>query len=271
VIPSGLYAALESMSLQPSLCELWLDKPLHSGFIPKSSLRFLLFKIPNQRILTGAHRDNGEYLNQLHQPLNQSIFLRFLRCLLFKNPNQRVLTEGNRDNGEYLDHLHHRLALPFPPLPPVQKIFMHPLFEKASDLTETVIGAAIEVHRDKGPGLIESIYEWCLTKEFDLRKITYVSQKSVEISYKGFIKEEDLRLDILIEDSLLIEAKAVTKILPIHKAQLLSYMKLLDVPVGLLINFNELRVIDGIHRLILPGANKAPFDNERDVADIDFR
>ncbi len=106
---------------------------------------------------------------------------------------------------------------------------MHPLFQKASGLTETIIAAAIEVHRDKGPGLIE---------------------------YKGFTREEPLRFDLLVEGCVLVEAKAVEKIIPIHKAQLLSYMKLMDVPLGLLINFHELKVADGISRLILPGANQ---------------
>ncbi len=147
---------------------------------------------------------------------------------------------------------------------------MHPLFHKASLLTEEIIGAAIEVHRDKGPGLIESIYEWCLTKELDLRKLRYVSQKPVEITYKGFVKQEDLRLDILVEDCILIEAKSVTKILPIHKAQLLSYMKLLNIPIGLLINFNEMKLIDGVHRLILPGSNKDVLDTESNEQEIDF-
>lgn len=132
---------------------------------------------------------------------------------------------------------------------------VHPLFQKASGLTETIIAAAIEVHRDKGPGLIESIYEWCLLKELELRRLACTSQKSVLISYKGFTREEPLRFDLLVESSVLVEAKAVEKILPIHKAQLLSYMKLLDVPVGLLINFHEMKVTDGISRLILPGAN----------------
>ena len=132
----------------------------------------------------------------------------------------------------------------------------HPLFEKASGLTETIIAAAIEVHRNKGPGLIESIYEWCLTKELDLRGLKYVSQETVRIEYKGFTREEPLRFDLLVEGCVLVEAKAVENILPIHKAQLLSYMKLLDVPLGLLINFHELKLVDGVHRLILPGANK---------------
>jgi len=133
---------------------------------------------------------------------------------------------------------------------------MHPLFEKASGLTESIIGAAIEVHRDKGPGLIESIYEWCLTKEFELRGLRCLSQKIVVIAYKGFTREEPLRFDLLVEDCVLVEAKAVEKILPIHKAQLLSYMKLLNVPIGLLINFHEMKLSDGVHRLILPDANR---------------
>ena len=133
---------------------------------------------------------------------------------------------------------------------------MHPLFEKASGLTESIIAAAIEVHRDKGPGLIESIYEWCLTKEFELRELRCVSQKIVVITYKIFSREEPLRFDMLVEDCVLVEVKAVEKILPIHKAQLLSYMKLLDIPIGLLINFHEMKLTDGVHRLILPGANR---------------
>jgi GxxExxY protein len=133
---------------------------------------------------------------------------------------------------------------------------MHPLFEKATGLTESIIGAAIEVHRDKGPGLMESIYEWCLTKEYELCGLSCVSQKIVVIKYKGFTREEPLRFDMLVEGCVLVEAKAVEKILPVHKAQLLSYMKLLDVPIGLLINFHEMKVTDGISRLILPGANR---------------
>jgi GxxExxY protein len=91
---------------------------------------------------------------------------------------------------------------------------MHPLFQKASGLTETVIAAAIEVHRDKGPGLIESVYEWCLTKELELRRLQCASQKSVVIEYKGFKREEPLRFDVLVEGCLLVEVKAVEKIHP---------------------------------------------------------
>jgi GxxExxY protein len=140
-------------------------------------------------------------------------------------------------------------------LSPVKTI-MHPLFEKASRLTKTIIAAAIEVHRDKGPGLIESIYEWCLLKELELRRLSTMTQKVVRVEYKGFTREEPLRFDVLVEGCVLVEAKAVEQILPVHKAQLLSYMKLLDVPLGLLINFHELKLTDGVARLILPGANR---------------
>lgn len=133
---------------------------------------------------------------------------------------------------------------------------MHPLFEKANSLTGTAIAAAVEVHRDKGPGLNEGIYEWCLMREFELRALPTRNQRQVEIEYKGFTKAESLRFDVLLADCLLIEAKSVEHVLPIHKAQLLTYMKLLDVPIGLLINFNVTKLTDGVSRLILPQANR---------------
>ncbi len=132
---------------------------------------------------------------------------------------------------------------------------MHPSFQKADKLTEHIIGAAIEVHKDKGPGLIESIYEWCFLRELELRKLSTESQRVVRINYKGFTRDEPLRFDVLVEGCVLVEAKAAESVLPIHKAQLLSYMKLLDVPVGLLINFNAPKLTDGVSRLMLPGAN----------------
>jgi len=110
---------------------------------------------------------------------------------------------------------------------------MHPLFAKADGLTGQVIAGAIEVHRNKGPGLVESIYEWCLIRELELRHLAAINQKLVTISYKGFTREEPLRFDLLVENCLLIEAKAVERVLPIHKAQLISYMKLLNIPIGL--------------------------------------
>src|SRR5919204_5791202 len=133
---------------------------------------------------------------------------------------------------------------------------MHPLYTKADGLSRVAIGAAIEVHRLKGPGLIESIYERCLMRELELRQIAVVNQRLVRIEYKGPVFEEPLRFDVLVEGCLLLELKCVQEILPIHKAQLLSYMKLLEVPLGLIINFHELKLTDGVVRLILPGANR---------------
>jgi GxxExxY protein len=133
---------------------------------------------------------------------------------------------------------------------------VHPSFNRADALTEHIIAAAIEVHRDKGPGLIESIYEWCLTRELELRHFAIASQKLVTVYYKGFTREEPLRFDLLVEQCVLVEIKAVEHVLPVHKAQILSYMHLLDVPVGLLINFNQTRLVDGVCRLILPRANE---------------
>jgi GxxExxY protein len=132
---------------------------------------------------------------------------------------------------------------------------MHPLFEKANGLTEHIIAGAIEVHRDKGPGLVESIYEWCFLRELELRHLTASNQRLVSITYKGFTREEPLRFDVLVEECVLVETKSVERVLPVHKAQLLSYMKLLNIPIGLLINFNEAKLTDGVSRLILPRAN----------------
>jgi GxxExxY protein len=133
---------------------------------------------------------------------------------------------------------------------------MHPLFAEASCLTQTIIGGAIEVHKDKGPGLVESIYEWCLTKELELHGLNSINQKVVKIHYKGFVRDEPLRFDLLVNECVPLEIKSVESVLSVHKAQLLSYMKLLDVPLGLLINFNVNKLTDGVSRLILPGADK---------------
>jgi GxxExxY protein len=94
-----------------------------------------------------------------------------------------------------------------------------------------------------------------LTKELTIRHLHVENQRLVSISYKGFVREEPLRFDLLVESCVLIETKAVERVLPIHKAQLLSYMKLLNVPVGLLMNFNETTLTAGVSRLVLPGAN----------------
>jgi GxxExxY protein len=133
---------------------------------------------------------------------------------------------------------------------------MHRLYMQASGLTGDVIGAAVEVHRVLGPGLLESVYEKCLLRELELRGIPAANQEKVFIEYKGLRFEETLRFDILVSSCLLVEVKAVEHVLPVHKAILMSYMKLLDVPLGLVINFHEEKLTDGVGRLILPGANK---------------
>ena len=134
---------------------------------------------------------------------------------------------------------------------------MHPLYQKAHALSHKVIGATIGAHRDKGTGLIESIYERCLMHELSLRNIPATNQQLVPVRYKDLVFEEKLRLDIIADECLLVENKAVEAILPVHKAQLLSYMKLMDIPLGLIINFHELILKHGIVRLFLPDADRA--------------
>ena len=133
---------------------------------------------------------------------------------------------------------------------------MHAQFDKADRLSHEAIAAAIEVHRILGPGLLESIYERCLLREFALRGIPVVNQQQVQIEYKGEVFTEQLKFDLLVDDALLLELKAVQEVLPIHKAQLLSYMKLLDVPLGQVLNFHEMRLVDGVSRMMLPGSNR---------------
>jgi GxxExxY protein len=106
------------------------------------------------------------------------------------------------------------------------------------DLTYKVTGAAIEVHKRLGPGLLESIYHKCLAKELELRKISFKSEYKIPYNYKGFDLDIDLRCDFLIENLLVVELKSIESILPIHEAQLLTYMKILEIPKGLMINFN---------------------------------
>ncbi|EIQ01986.1 hypothetical protein OpiT1DRAFT_00564 [Opitutaceae bacterium TAV1] len=132
---------------------------------------------------------------------------------------------------------------------------MHPLYPKANELSPTVIGAAMEVHRNKGPGLLESIYERCLLHELSLQNLSARNQGLVRITYKDLVFEENLRFDILVEECLLFEGKCVERILPVHKAQLMSYMKLLNIPVGLLANYNTTVLKNDLHRLVLPGAD----------------
>jgi len=118
-------------------------------------------------------------------------------------------------------------------------------------ITEKIIGAAIEVHRELGPGLLESAYEAALAYELSLREIRYERQKEMPVRYKGFLIELGYRLDLLIENQVIVELKAVTEMHPIYEAQLITYLRLSGCRVELLINFNVPRLKDGLIRRIV--------------------
>jgi GxxExxY protein len=118
-------------------------------------------------------------------------------------------------------------------------------------LTEAVIGACIEVHRNTGPGLLESAYEQCLCRELSLWGIEFALQVPLPVGYKGVLLDCGYRVDLLVEGRLLIELKSVEAILPIHEAQVLTYLRLGGWQVGLLINFNVRLLKDGIKRMVL--------------------
>ena len=106
------------------------------------------------------------------------------------------------------------------------------------DLTYEIIGCAIEVHREIGPGLMEGLYQTCLEREFQLNNLVYKSQMLIGVEYKGTVTEALYRLDFLVEDLIVVELKAIELLLPVHKSQLLTYMRLLKKPKGILLNFN---------------------------------
>ena len=122
--------------------------------------------------------------------------------------------------------------------------------DEINQLTEQIIGAAIEVHRVKGPGLLESAYEACLAHELALRGIGSLRQVSVPLSYKGIVIETAFRADLVIKELVLVELKAVETILPVHRAQVLSYIRETGHRVGLLINFHVPKLVDGVTRII---------------------
>jgi GxxExxY protein len=123
-----------------------------------------------------------------------------------------------------------------------------------SGLTRRVIGCAIEVHRNLGPGLLEKLYETCLCDELTAAGLPFVRQKSLPVVYKGKALEGHYAMDIIVQENLVLEIKAVHQILPIHEAQLQTYLRLSILPLGLLMNFNSVRMKDGISRVIGPAA-----------------
>lgn len=120
-----------------------------------------------------------------------------------------------------------------------------------NEISKRIIGAAIEVHKHLGPGLLESAYEQCLAHEFTLQKIAYLRQPAVPLTYKGCAIECSYRLDFLVEDKVVVEIKAIDAILPVHQAQVLTYLKLGGWHLGLLINFHTPLLKKGIIRLAL--------------------
>jgi GxxExxY protein len=120
-----------------------------------------------------------------------------------------------------------------------------------NEITEAIIGAAIEVHRILGPGLLESAYQECLARELTLRQIPFEQEKPLPLEYKGAKLECGYRMDFLVAEMVVVEIKAADEILPIHQAQLLTYMKLGGWKVGLLINFHAPLLKKGIKRMVL--------------------
>jgi GxxExxY protein len=117
------------------------------------------------------------------------------------------------------------------------------------DGTEEIIGALIEVHRHLGPGLLESAYEACLSRELVVRGLRHTRQCPLSIVYKGVVVDCSYRLDVVVEERVLLELKTIERVLPIHKAQVITYLRLSGLPVGLLVNFNVRTLKDGLHRL----------------------
>ena len=123
--------------------------------------------------------------------------------------------------------------------------------DERDELTHEVIGAASEVHRVMGPGLLEPVYQVCLEEELRIRKLAFLSQHKMPIVYKGIALDKEYQLDIYFPGQLVVELKAVEKLIPVHEAQLLTYMRLTNTRVGLLLNFNVSVLKDGLRRMAL--------------------
>ncbi|WP_310992267.1 GxxExxY protein [Aequorivita marina] len=118
-----------------------------------------------------------------------------------------------------------------------------------NELSSKIIGACIEVHKHLGPGLLESTYEVCLARELRMLDLEFQQQVPLPVVYKGIKLNAGYRIDIVVENRVLIEIKSVESLAPIHTAQILTYLKLKNMRLGLLINFNEVKVVDGIRRI----------------------
>jgi GxxExxY protein len=132
-----------------------------------------------------------------------------------------------------------------------------------NDITRRILAGAIEVHRTLGPGLLESIYTPCLHAELTARQLRFVTQRAIQIVYKGMPLESSYRVDLIVEDLVVVELKATTALLPVHQAQVLTYLEITKCPTGLLINFNVPRLMDGVKRLINPRATRRRGEPDR--------
>lgn len=123
------------------------------------------------------------------------------------------------------------------------------IMSSINEITEKIIGAAIEVHREKGPGLLESAHKSCLAREISLRGLACARQVAVPLTYKGEVVDVAFRADLIVADAVMVELKALDTVLPVHRAQVLSYLRETGHRVGLLINFHVPKLVDGITRL----------------------
>jgi GxxExxY protein len=121
-----------------------------------------------------------------------------------------------------------------------------------NETTREIIGAGIAVHRALGPGLLESAYLECLKFELTDRKLRFVTQLPIPMAYKGITLQCGCRVGLIVEDRVVVEVKALDAVLPTHTAQILTYLRLTACPLGLLINFNEARFVDGVHEVVNP-------------------
>lgn len=122
--------------------------------------------------------------------------------------------------------------------------------DQLNKISKEIVDAAYTVHKEMGPGLLESVYEYCMLKELELRNIHAKRQVIIPLYYKGELLTKDFRIDILVENEIIVELKAVDIILPVHKAQIISYLKLADKNLGFLINFNVDYIKHGIKRIV---------------------
>ena len=122
--------------------------------------------------------------------------------------------------------------------------------EELDELSRIILGAAVRVHKEMGPGLLESVYQVCLVEEFGMREIPLQTLLPIPLIYRGRVLKKDYVIDILVEDEIILELKAIESILPVHEAQLISYLKLADKRLGFLINFNVPLLKSGFRRFV---------------------